>query len=88
MDGIHISAAYFGTLIPSITHVVEVYLVATELCKTILKDVKFSDITLVATAISAPVAREATDYQRIEFLGDSILKTFTTASVSANCMLR
>lgn len=85
MDGIHISAAYFGTLIPSITHVVEVYLVATELCKTILKDVKFSDITLVATAISAPVAREATDYQRIEFLGDSILKTFTTASVSANC---
>ncbi|KAI0385350.1 hypothetical protein F5Y04DRAFT_245634 [Hypomontagnella monticulosa] len=85
MDGIHISAVYFGALVPSITHIIEVYLVANELCNTILKDVKFLDLSLVATAISAPVAKEATDYQRIEFLGDSILKMFTTASVTANC---
>ncbi|KAI2632049.1 hypothetical protein GGR54DRAFT_582008 [Hypoxylon sp. NC1633] len=83
-DGIHISNAYFGALIPSIMHMIEIHLVAEELCGTILKDVGFSNISLVTTAISAPAANEATNYQRLEFLGDSILKILTTASVTAN----
>ncbi|KAI0181482.1 hypothetical protein GGR52DRAFT_524797 [Hypoxylon sp. FL1284] len=84
MEDAHVSDAYFGSCFPSIIHVTEVYLVAQELCNTLLKDVGFTNIPLVLTAISAPVAREATNYQRLEFLGDSILKMYTTATVTAN----
>ncbi|KAI1210305.1 uncharacterized protein F4807DRAFT_459682 [Annulohypoxylon truncatum] len=84
IDGIHASNAYFGALIPSITHMVEIYLVANELRNTLLKDVGYSDISLVSTAINAPGTGEGTNYERIEFLGDAILKMFTTATVTAN----
>ncbi|KAI1418258.1 hypothetical protein F5Y13DRAFT_150976 [Hypoxylon sp. FL1857] len=83
-DGTHASNACFGALIPSIMHVVEVHLVATELCDTLLKDVGYSDISLVTTAINSPGTGEGTNYERIEFLGDTILKTFTTATVTAS----
>lgn len=85
MDSTHISNVYFGAFIPAIVHMIEIYLVANELCNTLLKDVGFSNIPLVITAISSPHADEATNYQRLEFLGDSILKTSTAATVTANC---
>ncbi|KAI2471768.1 hypothetical protein F4781DRAFT_420436 [Annulohypoxylon bovei var. microspora] len=84
MDGIHVSNVYFGALLPSIIHMVEIYLVADELCNTLLKDVGYSDISLIATAINSPGTGEGTNYERIEFLGDAILKMFTTATVTAN----
>lgn len=37
----------------------------------------------MTTAISAPSAREPTNYQRLEFLGDSILKLSTSLALSA-----
>ncbi|KAF3071126.1 Dicer-like protein 2 [Daldinia childiae] len=84
VDGIHVSNVHFGMLIPSIMHMIEIHLVATELCNTILKDVGFKDISLVITAISAPSAREETNYERFEFLGDSTLKLLATATITAN----
>lgn len=84
MDGIHASNVYFGALIPSIIHKVEVYLVANELRNTLLKDVRYSDLSLVSTAINSPGTGEGTNYERIEFLGDMILKMFATATVTAN----
>ncbi|KAI1376087.1 hypothetical protein F4677DRAFT_95475 [Hypoxylon crocopeplum] len=84
MDGAHVSSVCFGALIPSITHMIEIHLVVAELCNTLLKDIGFSDISLVTTAISASAAEEATNYQRLEFLGDTILKMLTTATVTAN----
>lgn len=86
MDGTHISNIYFGAIIPVLMHKIEVSLIVTELCNTLLKDVGFSDMSLVTTAISAPAALETTHYQRLEFLGDMILKTITTATVTANSM--
>ncbi|RYP68014.1 hypothetical protein DL771_006937 [Monosporascus sp. 5C6A] len=84
VDGVHVSVVRFGALIPSIMHKIEVYLVVDELCKTVLKELAFSDLSLVATAISSSAAREATNYQRLEFLGDTILKLLTSVSVAAN----
>ncbi|RYO74189.1 hypothetical protein DL764_010943 [Monosporascus ibericus] len=84
MDGVHVSVVHFGALIPSIMHKIEVYLVVDELCKTVLKELAFSDFSLVATAISSSAAQEATNYQRLEFLGDTILKLLTSVSVAAN----
>ncbi|KAI1781014.1 hypothetical protein F4818DRAFT_397486 [Hypoxylon cercidicola] len=84
MDNIHVSNVYFGAFIPAIIHMIDIHLVVHELCNTLLKDVGFSNIPLVLTAISSPAAEEATNYQRLEFLGDSILKTYTAATVTAN----
>ncbi|KAI1388879.1 uncharacterized protein F4822DRAFT_437418 [Hypoxylon trugodes] len=82
-DGTHISNVCFGTLIPSVTYIIEIYLVAYELCNTLLKDVGYKDISLVTTAISSKGSSGVTNYERIEFLGDNILKMLTTATVTA-----
>jgi dsRNA-specific ribonuclease len=73
----------FALFIPSIAHKIGVFLLAEKLCKTILADVRFEDLHLVATAISASSARESTDYQRLEFLGDSLLKFMTSIHLTA-----
>ena len=43
--------------------------------------------SLVSTAISAPSAGEPTDYQRLEFLGDSVLKLFTSMALTAQHLI-
>ena len=71
----------FALLIPSILHRLEVSLIAEALCENVLPSVEFNDRSLVLTAISTTAARESTNYQRLEFLGDSILKTFTSLTL-------
>jgi dsRNA-specific ribonuclease len=63
-----------GLFIPSILHQVEVVMVATQLQQTVLKNVLFNDIRHVVEAITASSAQWVTNYQRYEFIGDSILK--------------
>ncbi|KAK8107781.1 uncharacterized protein PG998_009794 [Apiospora kogelbergensis] len=84
VDTTPISNVQFGSLIPSITHVLEVYLVAERLCETRLKSLEISDVSLIVTAISAPEAREATRYEQYEFMGDSLLKLLTAVNVMAH----
>ncbi|OAX79746.1 hypothetical protein ACJ72_05934 [Emergomyces africanus] len=83
IDKLPLGYSMFALLTPSIMHIIEIYLIAEELNNTILEPVAFKDLSLVITAISASVAREATNYQRIEFLGDSILKLHTTLQLAA-----
>ncbi|OJD18331.1 hypothetical protein AJ78_01644 [Emergomyces pasteurianus Ep9510] len=83
IDKLPLEYSMFALLSPSIIHEIEIYLIAEELNNTILAPVAFKDLSLVLTAISASVAREATNYQRIEFLGDSILKLHTTLQLAA-----
>lgn len=84
VENVPIINVQFGGLIPSITHMVEIYLVAQKLSETILKELCFQDLSLVLTAISASSACEATDYQKLEFLGDVLLKLLSTISVAVN----
>ncbi|KAI1921597.1 Dicer-like protein 2 [Ophidiomyces ophidiicola] len=73
----------FTLFIPCIIHNVENYLIAGELAQTLLSAVRFNDVSLVLTAISSSVAREAFNYQRLEFFGDSLLKLYTSLSLAA-----
>ena len=73
----------FGRLIPSIIHRFGITLLADQLSKTLLKEVEIQDLDLIVTAISASSAREDSNYQRLEFLGDSILKSCTSAQLAA-----
>ncbi|KAI1364236.1 RNase3 domain-containing protein [Xylaria arbuscula] len=75
------SRIYFGSIIPYVIHMVEIQLIAEELCSTILESVRFTDKSHVVTAISSRAAKERTDYERLEFLGDSVLKLLATISV-------
>lgn len=85
VDSLPIAYVQLGALLPPLTPVLEVYLVAAELLSsTRLRRLAVKDISLVATAISAPVARLPTNYEYLEFIGDSILKVTATANCSAH----
>ncbi|KAG0646281.1 ATP-dependent helicase DCL-2 [Hyphodiscus hymeniophilus] len=73
----------FGRFIPSIIRRLEITFIADRLSKTLLKEVSISNLDLIVTAISASSAREDSNYQRLEFLGDSILKTCTSVQLVA-----
>lgn len=77
-DKLPFRSVQLAMFIPAITHRLGVHMVAEILCQTILESVHFTDHSLVAAAISASSASEESNYQRLEFLGDSILKTCTS----------
>jgi dsRNA-specific ribonuclease len=83
VDDIPFKLIQLGLFIPSIMHRYEVYLVAEKLSTTLLAEVQISNLSLVVTAISASSAREDTNYQKLEFLGDSILKMCTSVQLMA-----
>lgn len=83
VDRLPFPYSQFALFIPSIIHRLEVFMIAEQLCKDTLTEVGFNDLGLVVTALSASGANEATDYQRLEFLGDSILKLFTSITLMA-----
>jgi len=69
--------------IPSILRRIEIALVAEELGSTILKPVNIQDLSIIQTALCHNSAREGENYQRLEFLGDCILKYYTSLQVIA-----
>ncbi|OAA69617.1 Ribonuclease III [Cordyceps fumosorosea ARSEF 2679] len=83
VDSIHIKHARFGMLIPSIIHTIETMLIARQLSTTLLSPLGISDYNLIRDAISARSAFEPTHYERLEFLGDSILKYCASMQAAA-----
>lgn len=81
VDSTPTSNVLFGSMVPSITHMLEIYLVTHELCRTVLHALEISNLSRVVTAISTPEAREATCYEQYEFMGDSLLKFLATINV-------
>ncbi|KAL8698066.1 MAG: hypothetical protein Q9201_006777 [Fulgogasparrea decipioides] len=76
--------AQFAMYIPSIMHHVENALLTDHLHNGVLAPIRFSGQAVVFPAICAPAAREDGDYQRLEFLGDSILKMLTSTTLMAD----
>lgn len=60
-------------LAPSITHMLETALRSSEACRSPLSSLQFTNIDLVSEALTLPRA-SARNYQRLEFLGDDLLK--------------
>ncbi|KFA61203.1 hypothetical protein S40285_06443 [Stachybotrys chlorohalonatus IBT 40285] len=83
VDAIEVRHAYFGRLIPSIMHELEVMLLTQELAETLLKPVGLSNMELIRTAISSRSAREPQNYEKLEFFGDSFLKYCAVVNVFA-----
>ncbi|KAI9682676.1 MAG: hypothetical protein M1829_006663 [Trizodia sp. TS-e1964] len=81
IDKMPLRYSLFSALIPCITHRYENHLVAQQLAQTILAPVRFININLVCAAITASIASESMDYQKLEFIGDCILKTCTSIHI-------
>ncbi|RDL39000.1 uncharacterized protein BP5553_03340 [Venustampulla echinocandica] len=73
----------FGLFIPAIMHRFKVSLIAERLSTSILRAVNISELSWVITAITASSAFEDSNYQRLEFLGDSILKLCASVQLVA-----
>ncbi|PYI20785.1 dicer-like protein 2-1 [Aspergillus violaceofuscus CBS 115571] len=74
IEKLSFTQSIFGRFISAIIDRLEVKLLATRLCQTILQDVEFSNTDHVTTAITTPSAGGLTNYQRYEFFGDTVLK--------------
>lgn len=90
VDTIRKSHANFAMFIPTIIHEIEVMLTATKLYNNLLRPLGISDLQLVIEAISSRSAVEPVDYERVEFLGDSILKfcSCIQGAASRKCFLQ
>ncbi|KAK4935276.1 Dicer-like protein 2 [Elasticomyces elasticus] len=67
-------------VVPSMTHMVEVALRSAEACRGPLKPLEFGNLDLVAQALTLPRVG-ATNYERLEFLGDDVLKFYASFQV-------
>ncbi|KAL8734695.1 MAG: hypothetical protein Q9166_001351 [cf. Caloplaca sp. 2 TL-2023] len=87
IDRLPLPYVYFAAIVPSVLHRISVRLIASHLCETLLVPVAFSQLDLVVTAITATSAQEPTNYQRLEFLGDSVLKFLTSITITSEHLL-
>jgi dsRNA-specific ribonuclease len=74
MDALEAKYSQFAAFIPCIMHRVDVNFLVDELMSTKLSSLALKDSSLVLEAICSPAAREELDYNRLEYLGDCLLK--------------
>lgn len=82
VDSVPSEYVKLGMLLPSIIHQIQVLLVAKEATTTLLEPIGITDHNLAREAICAKSASEPVNYERLEFLGDSILKYCSTIQAS------
>lgn len=81
VDLLEYKFARFNLFVPSLLRHIEAITIATQLQETILRNVRFREPARIVTAISAPSAGRATNYQRFEFFGDALLKFQTSVQL-------
>ncbi|KAH6618772.1 dicer-like protein 2 [Boeremia exigua] len=85
VDNLPASYSVIALLLPGIMHRLEVSLIADALRTTLLAPVHIEteDLSLVVTALTASSTNDRNNYQRLEFLGDCILKFISSLHVMA-----
>ncbi|KAH8825378.1 hypothetical protein DL96DRAFT_1612994 [Flagelloscypha sp. PMI_526] len=76
----------FGTLLPSVLRALSMSITTSSFTSTIWPDFpQLAKIqpSLLQTALLAPIAQESTNYQRLETLGDTVLKLLTSFQLLA-----
>lgn len=89
VDAMPVSYSVFALLFPSILHRIEVGIIAETLRTTLLSPVEFDSlhIPLLVQALTSSATGEHDNYQRLEFLGDCVLKYITTIHLMADNLI-
>lgn len=85
VDNLPVSYTMLVLLFPSIAHKLEVHMIADTLRTTLLKhvDISISSLPLIVLALTSSAADSEENYQRLEFLGDCILKFIASLHLMA-----
>lgn len=85
VENLPTSYSVVALLLPSIMHRIKVAMIADTLRTTILDpiDIKAVDLPLLVRAITASSTNDENNYQRLEFLGDCILKFISSLHLMA-----
>ncbi|KAJ4988740.1 proteasome A-type and B-type [Stagonosporopsis vannaccii] len=85
VDNLPASYSVAALLLPSIMHKIEVSMIADTVRTTLLApvDIQAEDLPLVVRALTASSTHDENNYQRLEFLGDCILKFISSLHVMA-----
>ena len=70
--------AQVARMLPSIMDHIAIAMTLSHFCDTELKEVPFADRQLVLRSIAAPAYSKQFNYQRFEYLGDNLLKTYVS----------
>lgn len=89
VDNLPARYAILALLFPSILHKLEVYMIADTLRTTLLKPAEFEvlDLPVIVTALTSSAVDGHDNYQRMEFLGDCILKFVASLHLMAANLL-
>ncbi|KAL1792740.1 hypothetical protein ACET3X_009247 [Alternaria dauci] len=89
VENLPVRFAVLTLLFPSILHKLEIYMIADTLRTTLLKPAEFevSDLPVIITALTSSAVDGLENYQRMEFLGDCILKFMASLHVMAANLL-
>ncbi|KAK5189253.1 Dicer-like protein 2 [Exophiala xenobiotica] len=74
LDNLNSDAVCLSILLPSMVHHIGTTLVAWQFSQQVLPSISPCNMELLVEALSAPCAGEPVNYQRLEFIGDSVLK--------------
>ncbi|KAF1945170.1 hypothetical protein EJ02DRAFT_369929 [Clathrospora elynae] len=90
VDNLPTPYSILALLLPSILHRFEVCMVADILRTTHLKPLSFegSNLPIIETALTASSADDENNYQRLEFLGDCILKFIASLHLMADNLIQ
>lgn len=84
IEKLSLEYAECSTFVASITHRFWRCILALELKISILSKVGFNDIEYIITATNTPAANEPTNYEQLEFIGDSLLKYLASVNLFVN----
>lgn len=80
--------SHFAIFISSIMHHVENILLTDHLCNNLLASTEFSGPALHFPALCISAVNDDGDYQRLEFLGDSIVEVLISIALMADYQIR
>ncbi|KHJ32954.1 putative rnase3 domain-containing protein [Erysiphe necator] len=83
MDILPFNFVQFALMIPSIVRNLELHLIANNICENLICGTHISNMNLLVSAICSGSACEISNYQRLEFLGDNILKLCASVQIMA-----
>lgn len=83
VEGVPVRYAIAAACMPSLLHCVENAILARELQQNLLGPVGIGNLSLITEATTSSAASSETNYERLEYLGDAVLKYCTHVQLTA-----